>query len=125
MLETDLTPIEVKIMKIIWGCAERLHLKKIQDMVNETFHTDWKPQTISTYLAHLVRKGYLSMERSGKVFLYTAEVSEEVFRTHEANNLIEYFSEFSLIDLLQCFPIETYTHEAISEMIQILDEHDH
>ena len=62
-------------------------------MVNERFDKDWRPQTISTYLAHLVRKGYLSMRRSGKVFLYHPEVSEEAYRSSQINELVHYWSE--------------------------------
>ena len=78
MLENDLTNIEMLIMKCIWDTPEELALSQLVAMVNERFEKSWKPQTISTYLAHLVRKGYLSMRRKGKVFLYHPEVSEEV-----------------------------------------------
>ena len=66
MLENDLTNIEMLIMKCIWDTPEELALSQLVAMVNERFEKSWKPQTISTYLAHLVRKGYLSMRRKGK-----------------------------------------------------------
>ena len=116
MLETDLTKIEIKIMKVIWKSPEKLHLKTVQEKVNETFDADWKPQTISTYLAHLIRKGYLSMERNGKVFLYTAEISEQDFFKNEIKNLFEYFSEFNLIDFLEVYPRDMYSIEVIEQI---------
>lgn len=122
MLETDLTKIEIKIMKVIWNSPEKLHLKTVQEKVNETFGADWKPQTISTYLAHLIRKGYLSMERNGKVFLYTAEISEKEFFENEIKNLFEYFSEYNLIDFLQVYPDETYSQEMLEQMKNMLPE---
>lgn len=122
MLETDLTKIEIKIMKVIWNSPEKLHLKTVQEKVNETFGADWKPQTISTYLAHLIRKGYLSMERNGKVFLYTAEISEKEFFENEIKNLFEYFSEYNLIDFLQAYPDETYSQEMLEQMKNMLQE---
>lgn len=122
MLETDLTKIEIKIMKVIWNSPEKLHLKTVQEKVNETFGADWKPQTISTYLAHLIRKGYLSMERNGKVFLYTAEILEKEFFENEIKNLFEYFSEYNLIDFLQVYPDETYSQEMLEQMKNMLPE---
>lgn len=122
MLETDLTKIEIKIMKVIWNSPEKLHLKTVQEKVNETFGADWKPQTISTYLAHLIRKGYLSMERNGKVFLYSAEVSEKEFFDNEIKNLFEYFSEFNLTDFLKTYPDETYSQEMLEQMKSMLPE---
>lgn len=120
MLETDLTRIEEKIMKVIWGSEEKMHLKTIVAGVNGLFHKEWRPQTISTYLAHLVRKGYLSFARSGKVFLYTAEVTEQEYFEHEVRNEFEYFSEFSLVDFLNTFPDEQYTKEEIEKIKMLL-----
>ena len=122
MLETDLTKIEVRIMKIIWSSSEKLHLKTITDQVNEYFEKSWRPQTISTYLAHLVSKGYLSCERSGKVFLYTPEVSQETFFASEIKNEMDYFSEFNLADFLQTFPKSAYSMEIIEEMKKLIEE---
>lgn len=122
MLETDLTKIERKIMKIIWNSNEKLHLRTITDQVNEYFQKGWRPQTISTYLAKLIKKGYLSMKRSGKVFLYTAEISEKAFFEQEIRNVLEYFSEFGLVDFLETYTKEAYSQECIEQINEILDE---
>lgn len=122
MLDTDLTKIEVKIMKIIWSSDEKMHLKTITDQVNEHFQKEWRPQTISTYLAHLVCKGYLSLVRSGKVFIYTAEVSQETFFENEIRNQFEYFSEYNLVDFLQTYPETAYSAEVLEKMKLLLNE---
>ena len=93
MLENDLTNIEMLIMKCIWDTPEELALSQLVAMVNERFEKSWKPQTISTYLAHLVRKGYLSMRRKGKVFLYHPEVSEESYRSSQIDELVNYWGD--------------------------------
>ena len=51
MLENDLTNIEMLIMKCIWDTPEELALSQLVTMVNERFDKNWRPQTISTYLA--------------------------------------------------------------------------
>lgn len=68
MLENDLTNIEMLIMKCIWDTPEELALSQLVTMVNERFDKNWRPQTISTYLAHLVRKNYLTMLQIWKSF---------------------------------------------------------
>ena len=93
MLENDLTNIEMLIMKCIWDTPEELALSQLVRMVNERFDKNWRPQTISTYLAHLVRKNYLTMRRSGKVFLYHPEVTEEEYRSSQMDELIHYWGE--------------------------------
>ena len=93
MLENDLTNIEMLIMKCVWDTPEELALSQLVAMVNERFDKDWRPQTISTYLAHLVRKKYLSMHRSGKVFLYHPEVTEEEYRSSQMDELVHYWGD--------------------------------
>ncbi len=81
------------IMKCIWDTPEELALSQLVTMVNERFDKNWRPQTISTYLAHLVRKNYLTMRRSGKVFLYHPEVTEEEYRSSQLDELVHYWGE--------------------------------
>lgn len=122
MLEKDLTKIEVKIMKIIWDSERKLHLKEITEQVNECFGSTWHPQTISTYLMYLIKKGYLSMERHGRVFLYTAEITEQEFLKKKMEDLFAYHSEYRLIDFLQMYPKEAFTNEVIKKMKNMLQE---
>lgn len=120
LLELDLTKIEKKIMKIIWSSDERLHLRSITEQVDTYFEKEWKTQTISTYLAKLIKKGYLSMERAGKVYLYTAQISESEYFTKEILSKFEYFSFFNLLDFLKIFPREAYSTEIVEEMKKLL-----
>lgn len=91
MRKNELTNVETLIMKCIWDTPEELALSQLVAMVNERFDKAWKPQTISTYLAHLVRKGFLSMRRQGKVFLYHPEVSAEKYCSERLQDLMEYW----------------------------------
>lgn len=129
MLENDLTNIEMLIMKCIWDTPEKLALSQLVVMVNERFDKSWKPQTISTYLAHLVRKGYLSMERKGKVFLYQPEVSEEEYRASQIDELVNYWgdpgtpTEF-LSALFVTGDNESESEEDLEDLRKLLDELD-
>lgn len=103
MLDKKLTPIEEKVMMIIWDSDEKPHLSEIVKEINERYGKAWRPQTISTYLAHLVRKGYLSFERKGKVFLYTPLVDKKSFCKQQLKDMYEYYGNYSFVDFFRIF----------------------
>lgn len=108
MLENDLTNIEMLMMKCIWDSEEELSLSPLVEMVNKRYHKDWRPQTISTYLAHLVKKDYLTMRRFGKVFLYQPKVSQQDYQMSQIKAVVDYWSE-------PVSPIEFMTNLYIAE----------
>ena len=55
----NLTDCEQLVMKTVWDAAEELSLMEIMQRVNDKYHKKWKPQTLSTFLEMLVKKGYL------------------------------------------------------------------
>ena len=62
----EISTCERMVMKVVWESEEALDLANVMSRVNEEFSKDWKPQTVSTFLARLVRKGYLSTYRKGR-----------------------------------------------------------
>lgn len=75
-----LTDCEQLVMKAIWDAGDELSLMEIMDRVNEKYNKDWKPQTVSTFLARLVNKGYIKSYRFGRVFFYQILVSLEEYK---------------------------------------------
>lgn len=120
MLDRELTKIERKIMKVIWNSDHKMGLSEIKNAVNETFDANWKPQTISTYLAHLIGKGWLIMERQGRLFLYTPLHTERKFFEKEMNELIEYHCVTNFTDILSVLDPNTITKEEIAKMKELL-----
>ena len=55
MTLASLTDCEQLVMKTVWDAEEELSLMEIMQRVNDRYHKDWKPQTVSTFLARLVR----------------------------------------------------------------------
>ena len=54
-----LTTAEMLVMRAIWLADHDLVLSEVVKDCNETYNKDWKPQTVSTYLSHLVQKKFL------------------------------------------------------------------
>lgn len=74
-----LTECEVVVMKCIWETDHDMALPEIMNMVNNRYHKEWKPQTVSTFLTRLVKKDFLNMYRQGRSFLYHPLVGEQVY----------------------------------------------
>lgn len=72
-----LTNCEELVMKIIWDAdGEELCLMDVMDRVNSKYKKNWKPQTVSTFLARLVRKKYIQSHRNGRqFFLYSHDTT--------------------------------------------------
>ncbi len=103
MLKNELTNAELLVMKCIWDTPKDLVLSEIVAMVNERYQKDWKPQTVSTYLAHLVQKGFLEMTRNGKIYTYHPLVLEVDYRTKEMNNFVDFWGGGSPAEFLSAF----------------------
>lgn len=51
MKNIELSACEEMIMTIIWNNEAELDLAAVMTQTNERYHTAWKPQTVSTFLA--------------------------------------------------------------------------
>lgn len=92
----NLTACEQLVMKTVWDAEKELGLMEITQSVNETYHKDWKPQTVSTFLARLVRKGYLESHRQGRVFYYRILVPQEDYVRAAAEQFIAFWHQGSV-----------------------------
>lgn len=84
-----LTDCEEMVMKTVWDADRELGLMDITQGVNEVCKKSWKPQTVSTFLARLVRKGYLKHYRQGRVFFYHILIPREKYVAKKAREFIE------------------------------------
>lgn len=98
-----LTKIEELVMKCIWDTEEAMALSELTKMVNSRYQKDWRPQTISTYLALLVKKGCLRMERKGRGFLYYPLLSRDEYFDYRLHALVAYWQDLAApIDFFRC-----------------------
>lgn len=83
----NLTESEEVVMRAVWDYGKEPELKDVLERVNGVYGKDWKPTTVSTFMAKLVKKGYLKMQRNGKVYTYKVLVSEEVYNREQLRHL--------------------------------------
>lgn len=85
----ELSKSEEHVMITIWLSSEPPTMKSVRADVNSRFNHEWVPQTISTFLSRLYKKGYVTKgeERSFRFLLssykYGKVSKREISRTFE------------------------------------------
>lgn len=92
----NLTACEQLIMKTVWDADKELGLMDITKGANDNYGKDWKPQTVSTFLARLVKKGFLKSYRQGRVFFYQILVTQEDYVRETAEQFIDFWHHGSV-----------------------------
>ncbi len=118
----DISTCEKFVMKVIWDSTEDLALQDIMGKVNEENDKSWKPQTVSTFLSRLVRKGYLSMYRKGRYCYYQPIVSKEEFWKATVTEDARIFSNGSLEAFAYCLCDEMLSEDEVERLKRKLDE---
>ena len=88
-----LSKCEEQVMVIIWdSLPKKLSLMEITDKANKRYKREWNPKTISTFLARLVSKKYVSSYRQGRVFYYEVLVSKKEYAMAVQSDFCKLFS---------------------------------
>lgn len=66
----DLSKSEKEVMSVIFTKEEEMRLKDIVDAVNQKFEHSWKPQTVSTFLARMIKKLFDNISKRTLYILY-------------------------------------------------------
>lgn len=77
----ELSKCEKEVMETIYSMGTEPTLNEIREVVNPNHGHQWKPQTVSTFLARLVKKGWLSMYRKGRYCYYKTLRTRKEFET--------------------------------------------
>ena len=99
-----LTECEGIVMKCIWDADSDVSLMNIMASITQISNKEWKRQTVSTFLLHLITKGYASSYRVGRVFYYHPEVSLEAYQrkiTQDFKNFWYNGDTEKLVEMLQ------------------------
>ena len=83
----ELTTAESMVMKTIWDHPHEMALQEIMKLTNETYGKDWRSQTVSTYIAKLVKKGFLKMNQSGRNATYEILIPELAYQQEQSHKI--------------------------------------
>ena len=115
-----LTTCEELVMKIIWDASEELSLMEIMQRANKKYHKEWKSQTVSTFLARLVRKGYLRHYRQGRVFFYQILVPLEDYKSRMTQEFINFWHRGCADNMLMSLLMTRSLKQGEIEQIRVL-----
>ena len=63
------------------------------EVANSRYKKNWKPQTVSTFLGKLVRKGFLEQYRDGRYFYYHILVSRHDYRCRMLRDDLDFWDD--------------------------------
>lgn len=119
-----LSESEEIVMRCIWDAPTGLGLSDvIQACV--AWGKTWKPQTVSTFLARLVEKGYLESHRQGRSYIYTAKVGQEAYLDAQMSSIVNFWGKKSVGALMSAFGrSKALSRDDLKELRDFLDELD-
>lgn len=100
MKVNGLTESEKVTMKCVWDLGEGARLANIMKIANNKYKKDWKPQTVSTFLGKLVKKGFIEQYRYGRYFYYHILVSKHDYRCHMLREDLEFWDDNAVDEFL-------------------------
>lgn len=86
-----ITNCEKMIMSVIWGAGEDPDLTSVMTNVNQRYGKKWKPQTVSTFIARLAKKGYLNVYRKGRYSYYMPLITLTEYREELLSDMVKTF----------------------------------
>lgn len=111
---------ELEIMKILWKATNPITSVEIGEAVS---YRSWKKTTISTFLTRLTEKRAISAKKQGKLYYYTALISEKEYRKSQTKNLITSLYHGSVKELaVSLFEEEKMSAEDIEELRSVFKE---
>jgi predicted transcriptional regulator len=90
---------ELEVMNIIWQENGTITFAPLMEKLNKMEKT-WKTNTVVTFLARLVEKGILSIEKKGRNNIYTAQVSEQDYLANQTRAFLEKMYGFNAKELV-------------------------
>ena len=96
-------------------------LEEMRAAVNMRGH-EWKPQTVSTFLARLVKKSFLTVYRKGRYSFYQPAVSKEDFWKATVQENARFFDKGDMAAFACHLCEDALTKEEVQVLKKKLDE---
>ena len=111
---------EWRIMKIIWMEGKQTSTDLIA-VLSERF--DWSKSTIKTLLTRLVEKGYLTREKSGKAFVYSALLTQDQSLDLVVEEVKDKVGSKRIVQVLEnLIQASDFTLADLNQLQQVLEE---
>lgn len=115
--EINITESELKVMEVVWAQGI-ISSKEINQELEQS--EEWSPNTIRTLLTRLEQKGIITHVKSGRRYIYSAQVPREHFVKQESKKFIQKFFDGRVSDLVMNFVQEEAVDQKEIEKLQAL-----
>jgi BlaI family transcriptional regulator, penicillinase repressor len=111
---------EWTVMKVLWQRSGAMSSREVvQALAQETI---WKPKTIHTLLARLVRKGALRAKKEGREYQFSPAARAEDCQREVSRSFLDRVFDGEVAPFLACFVRENKLSRAeIEELKRILE----
>ncbi|ETI69556.1 BlaI/MecI/CopY family transcriptional regulator [Neobacillus vireti] len=118
----QISEAEYEVMKVVWK-YESISTPEVVEKLSKK--SDWKPNTIHTMLARLVKKKALQARKAGRVFIYTSLVEKHDYVEQKSKSFLQQFFGGTLNSMVLNFiENDQLSNEDISELKKILSIRD-
>ncbi|MDQ6598939.1 BlaI/MecI/CopY family transcriptional regulator [Bacillus salipaludis] len=118
----QISEAEYEVMKVIWNFEPISTPEVVEKLSNKS---DWKPNTIHTMLARLVKKRALHARKDGRVFIYSSLVEKHEYVEQKSKSFLQQFFGGTLNSMILNFiENDKLSNEDISELKKILSMRD-
>ena len=116
----QISDAEFEVMSIIWK-YEPISTNDVVERLSK--NKKWSPKTITTMLFRLEKKGVISHEKEGRVFVYSALIQKDAYLKAERSALINRFFDGALNQMVVSYLNENdLTKNDIDTLQAILDK---
>lgn len=111
---------ELFIMQTIWNTETPVGTGKVIDLVTQV--KDWSRSTIQVLLARLEERGFLDMQKKGRLKYYSPLIQEEDYLAKETKSFVELFYNNSYKKLIASLVQDTkLTDHDYDELLDIIN----
>jgi BlaI family penicillinase repressor len=119
-MNSKISPAEWEVLNVVWSHAPVTAAGVYEALSNDK---NWHPKTVNTFLARLVKKKILNVQREGKANMYAAAVTQEQCVRQESESFLQRVFRGATGPLLAHFCERAdLSDEEIAELRQLLKQ---
>ena len=119
----ELSETEMEIMQYLWRRDSPIATADILSYFNNEKQKDWKTQTISTFLARLVTKGFVISEAKGRGTIHSAAITIREYDRLKAKSILKSMYKGSIKNfLVALYGDNKISNKELAELKQWLSE---
>ncbi len=118
----SLSDSELEVMQIIWDHEPPVSRSTVEEVLCQ--ERSLAPSTIITFLTRLCDKGYLTLEKKGRMNLYTPLMSHEGYLAQESRSFLDKLCGGSVSKLAVALSGSGISKEDLQELKKLLEDDD-